>query len=458
MSTQSEIATSLRNQKEFVLPDRSHLYSLEPVAHGTGGIESASSYLSRLSMAHTVSTWSLLKCEIGPQLFGAEATLRYRLGELVSTLGAAFNGENGTSRALVSILHRLTGRTDLHRLTMAFCKGFVSPRYLVRVKQAWCRECLSEWKLEGRTICSPLLWHLMAVTVCPQHGLLLRTACPECKAEFYPLTAHSRPGYCPRCGRWLGSPEHQSNAEMSDLGFEQEIGRQVSAFLQDGPEILTATKVSMFPDNIQLLLEKLFGGNVAALSRFLKVNRYTIIAWKAGVQRPTLLSLADVSLKVSVAPASLLCKQLRVEDFQLRPEASGKARPRRFFPPKEHDLEKMKKALEDASKEGMPQRTSLSQLARLLGCDQTTLDNRFPELARRVKDLYKEFCAVRKAARAKELEQIVRQTTIDIHKAGDYPSQYRVRQALPSFIDMRDPPANEAWKRTLSELRLDQKG
>jgi hypothetical protein len=456
MSTQSELAVNWGSKEEFNIPDRSHLYSLEPLAHGTGGIESASSYLSRLAMAHTVSTWSLLKCEIGPQLFGEEATLRYRLGELVTTLGAAFNGENGTSRALVSILQGLTGRTDLARLTMGFCRGFVSPRYLVQVKQAWCGECLSEWKSEGRELYSPLLWHLMAATVCPKHGSVLRTACPKCDSKFHPLTAHSRPGYCPRCGTWLGVPEHPSHAELSDLGFEQEIAQKVSDFLGDGPELLAATKESCFPGNIQLLVEQLFDGNVAALSRFLKVNRYTIIAWKAGVQRPTLLSLADVSLKVSVPPAVLLCKQLQANDFQFRPDAKGKARPRRFFPPKEHDLEKMRRALEDASKEGLVQRISLSQLARRLGCDQTTLDNRFPELARRVKDLYKEFCAVRKAARAKELERIVRQTTIDIYKAGDYPSQYRVRQALPSFIDMRDPPANDAWKRTLIELQLDK--
>ena len=454
MSTQSEMPADVVGKKEFHFPDRSHLYSLEPLAHRIGAVESATSYLSRLAIAHTVSTWSLLKCEIGPQLFGEEATLRYRLGELVTTMGAAFNGENGTSRALVCILHGLTGRNDLARLTMGFCRGFVSPRYLVRVKQAWCGQCLSEWKAEGRGIYSPLLWHLMAVTVCPQHGSALRMACPECKAEFHPLTAHSRPGYCPRCRKWLGSRQSQPCPEISDLAFERDIAGQVSEFLRDGPEVLPAVESSLFPHNIQLLLQHCFAGNVAALSRFLKVNRYTIIAWKAGLQRPTLLSLTDVSLKVCVPPAFLLCKQLQADQFKLQSGTSARARPRRFFPPKEHNLATMRNALEDAAKDGLSPRLSLSQLARQLGCDQTTLDNRFPELARRVKDLYKEFCAVCKMARSMELEKIVRQTTIDIHKAGDYPSQYRVRQALPSFIDMRDPPANEAWKRTLIELKL----
>jgi hypothetical protein len=63
-------------------------------------------------------------------------------------------------------------------------------------------------------------------------------------------------------------------------------------------------------------------------------------------------------------------------------------------------------------------------------------------------------CADRKEARAKQLESIVRKTTIAIHNAGNYPSQCKVRLALPSSIDMRDPPANKAWKQTLVELGL----
>lgn len=434
------------------VPARTRLYHMEPIGRGTGEIESATSYLARLATSHTVSSWSLLKAEIGPRLFGADAILRYRLGELVTTMGAAFNGENETSRKIISILEDLTGRNDLCQTSMAFCRGFISPRFLVRVKQSWCCECLSDWGAAGREIYSPLLWHLMAVQVCPKHGTPLSMACPECLSSFHPLTAHSRLGFCPRCGSWLGSSRSNSEAIVPHQTVELEIARLTRDFLQDGPGAMAASRESDFPQNIELLLHRFFGGNVAALARFLKIDRYTILAWKAKTQRPTLLSLADLSLKVSVPPAALLSVRLQGDEFVLRTNTPDKVLQRRFVPPRKLDLERIRQALEDAVKDDVFPRPSLSQMAARLGCDQTTLDRRFPELAKKVKQLYRQSCEVRKAARAKQLESIVRKTTIDIHKAGDYPSQCRVRQALPSFIDMRDPPANKAWKQTLVEL------
>jgi hypothetical protein len=116
------------------MPARSKLYLLAAEGVGTVEVESLTSYVSRLAIAQSVSTWSLLKCEIGPRLYGLETVLRSRLGELVATTGAALNGENRTSRKVVSILKELTCSSELHLLTMGFCKGFVSSRHLVSVQ------------------------------------------------------------------------------------------------------------------------------------------------------------------------------------------------------------------------------------------------------------------------------------------------------------------------------------
>ncbi|HWD93696.1 MAG TPA: TniQ family protein [Verrucomicrobiae bacterium] len=443
------------NANTLEMPERSKLYYLEPIGLLTGEGESVTSYLARLAKNHTVSIWNLLKYEIGPKLFGSETVLRYRLGELVTTMGAAFNGENGTSKSIVSILERLTGRKDLKQTSMTFCKSFVSPRFLVRVKQSWCSECLSEWKAAGREIYSPLLWHLMAVNVCPKHGIPLRRACHECGKSFPPLTARSHVGFCPRCGSWLGICESSSEAVESPQTFDLEIARLACNFLRDGPDALTASGESVFPQNIDLLVRRFFGGNVAALARFLKVNRYTIIGWRAKTQRPTLLSLADLSLKVSVSPTALLSVRLQGDEFVLRTDISSKVNQRRFVPPHKLNLRKMQLALEKAIEGDVSKSPSLGEIASQLGCDQTTLVRRFPELAKKVKERHRQYCADRKENRAKQLESIVRKVTIDIHNSGNYPSQYKVRQALPCSIDMRDPPANKAWKQTLVELGLD---
>jgi hypothetical protein len=105
--------------------------------------------------------------------------------------------------------------------------------------------------------------------------------------------------------------------------------------------------------------------------------------------------------------------------------------------------------LEEAAKNDVLPRPSLSELATKLGCRQTTLPRRFPELANKVKNRYQEYCAIRKKVRAMLFRSMVRMTVIDIHKAGVYPSQCRVRQALPSFINMRERVAYEEWRQPL---------
>src|SRR5262245_9203959 len=100
------------------IPPRSYLFRLAPIGLGTGEVESATSYVSRLARAHTVSTWSLLKHEIAPRLFGPDANLRNRLSELLAGMGSACNGENKTSRQFVAILNSLTSRDDLSGTTM----------------------------------------------------------------------------------------------------------------------------------------------------------------------------------------------------------------------------------------------------------------------------------------------------------------------------------------------------
>jgi AraC-like DNA-binding protein len=147
-----------------------------------------------------------------------------------------------------------------------------------------------------------------------------------------------------------------------------------------------------------------------------------------------------------------LSGRLQRDEFVLRMDRSGKADERRFFPTRKLNLRKMQQALENAAKSDIFEHPTLSQIASRLGCDQTTLVRRFPDLAKQVKELYKQSCAARKETREKQLELIVRKATMDIHNSGDYPSQYKVRQALPRSIDMRDPPANKAWKQTLVEL------
>ncbi len=215
---------------------------------------------------------------------------------------------------------------------------------------------------------------------------------------------------------------------------------------------MAAASASAFPKNLEQLLNCHFNGNTAALARFLAVNRYSVPAWKGGVHRPTFLSLADLSLRVKAPMADLVSTQLGAADFTLQTDGGSRPRRRRFMSPPKTDLEKMRRVLEAAANDDLFPNPSLSRLAIQLGCNQSALQRRFPELAQKIKERYQEYGAIRKEVRAKLFRSIVSMTVIDIHNAGIYPSQWRVRESLPKWVNMREPAAQDEWKQALAKL------
>jgi hypothetical protein len=61
-------------------------------------------------------------------------------------------------------------------------------------------------------------------------------------------------------------------------------------------------------------------------------------------------------------------------------------------------------------------------------------------------------CAIRKKVRAMIFKSQVRSVVREIHESGFYPSQARVRELLPPFVDMREQVAYEEWKQAVAEL------
>ena len=100
----------------------------------------------------------------------------------------------------------------------------------------------------------------------------------------------------------------------------------------------------------------------------------SVLAWKSGVHRPTLLSLADLSLRVNVPMADLLGTQLGAADFTLQTDGGHQPSRRRFASPPKTDLEKMRQVLEAAANDDMFPAPSLNKLAIKLKCKQTLIE------------------------------------------------------------------------------------
>ena len=200
------------------IPTRSRLYNLDPIGVGTPDTESLISYISRLAIAHSVTPRTLIIGEIYPHL-GRGSALDYGSGgNHVSFYkeSAALNSMRTSARAFVKVLAALTSRRELRYLTMLTWVNVLSTKRLIRPMRAWCPCCYQEARDVGQPIYERLLWAITDVVVCPHHRVLLRSLCPHphCRKPNYVLTQRSVPGYCSRCGQWLG--EHVADALLED--------------------------------------------------------------------------------------------------------------------------------------------------------------------------------------------------------------------------------------------------
>jgi hypothetical protein len=195
--------------KPLEIPQRSRIFSLEPVAVGTPYTESLSSYLHRLAQAHCLTSQKLVMGEIAPLILKDEdksELLSKNLSHLLGNRDAkpTINGMREMTGKLVTVLEELTMRQDLRFLTLLSWKGMIYDRGLFRNYRAWCPCCWEEWKQENKTIYEPLSWSFKDVEFCLIHKQRLIEECLHCGSRLPVMARLSPAGFCSRCYGWLG--------------------------------------------------------------------------------------------------------------------------------------------------------------------------------------------------------------------------------------------------------------
>ncbi len=215
--------------KSIQIPQRSLLYSLEPIEVGTPDTESISSYLTRLAQEHCLPLKKLVMGEIAPGILGD----RYQpemLSKNVSTLFGnsdakpAINGMRDMTRSLVNALEQLTLRQDLRYLSCLTYQGVIKDRSLFHQHKAWCPQCFEQWRQEKQTIYEPLLWSFKDVNYCLQHNCQLSDRCPHCDSTQKAIANHSRLGYCDRCKQWLGDRDRDTGITIDEKSYRTLTG------------------------------------------------------------------------------------------------------------------------------------------------------------------------------------------------------------------------------------------
>ena len=204
------------------IPERTRLFSLQPLAVGTSQVESLGSYIIRLAEAHVVTVGDLAGREIARQngckdsKGSPRSRVRYRRGgHGFHALSYEINGIHWQARKWTARINRATGRSDLELLTLLPFAKVLSAMLLLKPRRAWCPFCYEEDRQKG-PIYERLAWTINAVTVCSRHCVPLLSRCQHCNRPQPALAVYSHPGRCSHCGYWLGASDLKT--ALGDIG------------------------------------------------------------------------------------------------------------------------------------------------------------------------------------------------------------------------------------------------
>lgn len=290
-------------------PPRSLLYALEPIGVGTAFVESLSGYVARLAEAHSVSAGDLVGLVLSdvPNLKGAllspAAKAGKRGGHGFRVCSYTVNGVTDRAIAWVHALEVATSRHDLQYLTLLPFRHAL-PDHLFHRHRAWCSLCYAQWRLNGQALYEPLLWAIKTSSHCLVHQRPLRHDCPNCGRLLNPLGVFARPGYCERCGGWLGVS--RVGRDQSLPAGENQIwtSTQAGSLLAMLPVIDPVAIRGSLHRSLTVYLEEVAGGNVLAFTEYARCPRPMLHSWLAGAAVPRIENLLRIARHLNVPLAS----------------------------------------------------------------------------------------------------------------------------------------------------------
>jgi hypothetical protein len=373
--------------------------------------------------------------------------------DLFGKLGMTINGNNDTSREAVAILQELTGQMELSFLTFSRLGTLVAEHRILHRTQAWCPECLEQWRKSGKPVYQPLIWTLSSLKTCPTHGYSLEERCPECGRSHAPLGRYCWNGTCPRCSMWLGKvPCNDGDRPKSSVAaWHAFAAKALARFMVDLQSLPDGVPHATFPSNVMDFVRNRFGGNYSALARALRVHRITAFDWANGKQRPAPASLVTLSCCFGGAAMDWVAHRVELAALhETRPIGQSVAEIVRR-PLRRHAPETVRAHLSSVLQAAAFPPPSFSAVCRQLGVNQTVAKRRCPELAAEFMSRYRLFQPEGKRTREKfrriVVESAVNQLLID----GRTLSYNQLSKVLPPGISARDRLVRLEFKRLRRE-------
>lgn len=482
-----------------ILCPPSRLYSLPPANLGTADSESLTGYVARLAQAHNVTVAALFALEIAPLM--QRSYFENRIGEfrtrrvVVSSFRHVVRTANGigkTATDLTCAIEALTLRSDIDLLTMRPWANIFAKCGLLRPSHAACFSCYEEWRIQGKVICEPLLWALEAVSLCPKHGRPLRRQCPFCAQLLLPLTSHSRPGHCSRCGEWLGTlaltPLDRETLRTDEWKQAWWMANAAGELIAAAPGLDSPPTKERVSKAITVQAHRFANSKRAPLARLFQMNNSTLGFWQRGDTIPEFGRFLKMCFHLDMSPLQFLSGHTVQEE---RPAVLSLSQPQMSAPKRNrHRWDETRRLLEAALHEDPP--PLIKDMAKHTGCSLTSLQHHHPSLyqaiAKRRHDFVKRcICDLRPkleailterpppsfkdvaqrfghargtlrtyfpdlipllvkrflehqrtlhSTRRQRLESEIRQAALTLHRAGQYPSLQRISRHITQTDDL----------------------
>ena len=448
---------------------RNLLFNLEPFGIGTPQCESFTSYIARQAKAHSVTTGALFTYELAPRTNKAYLFRKSKKGQSVLTTTfyagtPALNGIGSTARDWVHVVEELNGRPDLRYLTMLSWADVLVERVLSNRVRAWCCECLEVRDALGLEPYEQLLWMQKMVKVCPLHKRRLEILCPSCRRDMRPLGDRSLPGFCARCGEWLGRQgpcEEDAKVEVIDLNYEVWLANQIGELIAAAPNLRAQPTKNMVCESLFSFIDLTSGGNRDGFARAFDVKKTTVQSWGRSRPLPQTDLVLKICYKMSVSLLDFFVTKTYLADSEWQGRAAAiKTRAARRY--EQHDPEKVKSALLAALKEERPR--SLREIAEGLGYMTTdSVRKWFPKICKRVSKRYllapRNQRPYRQCEANKEMvERVLIEALTQEHPPAIYTWAKTVGYSSPELLVRRFPEMCQAikdrrteWKRARKE-------
>ena len=283
---------------------RSRLMRLKPVTLAQGLGESLISYISRLAVVHGLTVSTLLNYLLNP---GSESP-KSSNNQFWNYGYSSLNGYRGKAERYVQAMESLNHGTDLSLLTMIPWKGLLDSRGkgLFAKERRWCPRCYSESAQQESGVFEPLCWSIAIMESCPVHECKLLSNCHSCGALQHMIPRQVSMGYCFNCGTFLG---------RGKFGEPRALTQKEKYLLN----LLDYSRAAASEEDLEVNLVRglnrvMSGLGVSSYKKLeseIGFSRETICQWAADKQssrktRPTLSSLINFCLAVSVPPQTLL--------------------------------------------------------------------------------------------------------------------------------------------------------